>query len=150
MQKLLHLCNKYHLCDDGNLHCPKLSYRMTILICEYCGVNLDAAKYFKSLLKKFLPHHPFKPTIESPSKYHCCSSPAFSIEIINASSKNVELVVMNSSTSVFPLCKLCVSFSTVQAEVGNIHISIANLIPCLASELKDLHATCYKCRQTRC
>ena len=141
VHKLLHLCEEYHSCDDGDLHHPKLSCEMTILMHEYCGVDLGAAKHFKSLLKKFLPHHLPSPNTESPSK--CChlSSPVSSVEVVNTLSEHGELEVAGSPASPFPLCKLCASLSTIQAEVSNLHVSIDNFATHLASKLKDLHAT---------
>ena len=141
VQKLLHLCEEYHLCDDGDLHHPKLSCEMTILVCEYCGVDLGAAKRSKSLLKKFLPCCLPSPDTESPSKCHHLSSLVSSVEVVNTSSECGESEVAGSPAPLFPLHELCASLSTIQAEVSNLHISINNFTACLASELKDLHAT---------
>ena len=129
------------MCDDGDLHCPKLSHKMTILVCEYCGVDSGAAKHSKSLLKKFLPCHPPSPDTESLSK--CChlSSPVSSVEVVNTSSECEELEVAGSPAPLFPLHELHASLSTIQAEVSNLHVSIDNFAACLASELKDLCAT---------
>ena len=105
-------------------------------------MDLGAVKCSKGLLKTFLSHHhPSSLITKSPSKCCCHSSPASSVEIVDASSECEELVGVNSSTSVFPLHELCASLSTVEAEVGNIHVSIDNLATHLASELKDLHTT---------
>ena len=141
VQKLLHLHEEYHLCDDGDLHCPKLSHKMTILMHEYCGVDLGAAKHSKSLLKKFLPCCLPSPDTESPSKCCCLSSLVSSVEVVDTSSECGELEVAGSPAPLFPFCKLCASLSTIQAEVGNLHVSIDNFAACLASKLKDLCAT---------
>ena len=129
------------MCDDGDLHHPKLSHEITILMCEYCGVDLGAAKHSKSLLKKFLPCCLPSPDTESPSKCHSLSSPVSSVEVVDTSSEHGELEVAGSPAPLFPLHKLHASLSTVQAEVSNLNISIDNFAACLASKLKDLHAT---------
>ena len=142
MQKLLHLHKEYHVCNAESPHHSKLSHKMMIFVHKYCGLDSGAVKRLKGLLKTFLSHcHLSSPITESPSKCCCCLSPAFSVEIVDASSECEELAGVNSSASVFSLHKLCASLSTIEAEVGNIHVSIDNLATHLASELKDLHAT---------
>ena len=127
------------MCNTGSSHHFKLFCKMTILVHRYCGLNLAAVKH---LLKTFLSHCClFSPITESPSKCCHCSFSAFSVEIVDASPECEELISVNFSASVFSLYELCASLSTVETEVGNVHISIDNLITHVASELKDLHAT---------
>ena len=115
---------------------------MTIFVCEYCGLDSGAAKHSKGLLKTFLSCCcPSSLATESLLKHHCHLSPVSSVEIIDASSEHEVLAGVDSSVPAFPFHELCASLSTVQAEIGNVHISINNLAACLVSESKDLHAT---------
>ena len=140
--KLLHFCQEYHLCGAEDPHCQKLAHKMTIFICEYCGLDSGAAKHSKGLLKMFLSCCCLSsPTTESLSKCCCCLSPVLSVKVVDALSEPEESAGVDLSVSVFPFWELCASLSTVQAEVGNVSILIDNLAACLASESKDLHAT---------
>lgn len=142
MRKLLRLREEYHACDAGSPRRPKLSREMTIFVREYRGLDSGAAKRSKGLLKTFLSRRrPSSPVTESPSKRRRRSSPASSVEIVDASPECEELAGVDSSAPVFPLRELRASLSTIEAEVGNVHVSIDNLAARLASESKDLRAT---------
>ena len=112
------------------------------ITCVVCGLDLGAAKRLKGLLKTFLSHHhPSSPTTESPSK--CCHhlSPVLSVEVVDALSEPEESAGVDLSVPAFPFQELCASLSTIQAEAGNVSVSIDNLAARLVSESKDLCAT---------